>query len=64
MKSPKKGDAVIITGGLLKGAKGRILRQSPRTGNLSIELLEDRGAYVKTDVVHMMPYEVEAALCR
>lgn len=58
----KKGDVVEIKNGILAGVQAVILRQSRRTGGLTLELLEDKGAYKRGNTVNMAPYDVRISM--
>lgn len=54
-------DVVIVKRGLLAGVRARVIRVSNRTGALSLELLQERGAWAKGETLQMMPYELDLA---
>ena len=57
----KKGDVMEFKEDtLLPGAKVLILRVSKRTGGLTVELLEARGAFQKGTEMHVKQYEVQS----
>ena len=56
-----RGDVVIFKTGVLAGGRGKVLRVSRKTGGLSVELIEDKGAYRKGEYVHVQPYDVQSA---
>lgn len=51
---------VKIKDGILKGAEAVVLRQSKKTGCLTIRLAEKKGCHHMGSELHYMPYEVEA----
>lgn len=57
----KRGDVIVFKDGVLAGAKGVIVRKSKRTGGLTVELLEDKGAYRKGEDVNVAQYDVRSA---
>lgn len=58
----KRGDVIEFKPStLLGGMKAVILRRSKRTGGLTVELLEDRGAYRKGETLNVAQYDVQAA---
>jgi ribosomal protein L24 len=53
----QRDGVVLVNSGTLKDVRGRVLRQSKSTGTLTVELLEDSGAYKKGVWVHVKPFE-------
>jgi hypothetical protein len=48
----KKGEIVQIIGnGVLAGLRAKVIRISPRTGNLTVELIDEWGCWEKGDKV-------------
>ena len=59
----KKGDVIVFKDSVpLSGLRGVIVRISKRTSGLTVELLEDRGAYRKVQEVHVAQYDVRSAM--
>lgn len=59
----KKGDVIVFKehGTVLGGMKAVVIRKSKRTGGLTVELLEARGAFRKGATVHAAEYDVRIA---
>jgi len=55
------GDEVVFTGGVIVGLRGKVIAKSPRTGGLTIVMLEERSSWQVGDKVNCMPYEVKNA---
>lgn len=55
-----KGDVLWLNLGEhpLDGIKASYVRQSPRTSECTVELLEDRGAYKKGDRIQVKQWEM------
>jgi hypothetical protein len=53
----QRGDVVLVNSGTLKDVRSKLVRQSARTGTLTVELLEASGAYSIGLWVHVQPYE-------
>lgn len=58
----KRDDVIEFKQGVLKGAKARIVRISKRTGGLTVELIENKGAFRKGESVHVAQYDVRPAM--
>lgn len=43
---------------VLSGLEVRVLRKSERTGCVTVECVEERGAYKLGTTMHVMPYEL------
>lgn len=60
----KRGDVIVFKGAapILDGKKGLIVRVSKQTGGLTVQLLEDAGAYKRGAEVNVAKCDVRSSM--